>query len=333
MKTLLLLFLLISLVACETILEEIPNSKLPRPDVSLVIASFISPQDLSINVKVTESTPLFSDYKSSNLGFFILDGDTVLNDGSNVVSNAIVTLESSKKKSVNLRFDKEEQIYTVSTALYQIEAGETYTLKVSSNGRVAQATCTVPANRALIKSYVLDSTSQIDFGIERKGYKLKMKWDDIAKELNSYRVRAYAEFEYLEPLEVSNGKVIYQLNISKTPASWNNQFTDEAAYINDQNLDGKSLQSPLGLLLPNVFSRRIVLNGVKYEAKITQKKPKITMELLTLDTNYKQYHLSILKHENAEGNPFAEPYSVFSNVKGGLGCFGATNRDIVVIEE
>lgn len=332
MKNILIALICVACISCETILDEIPSSKLPRPEVQLVIASFISPQDLQINVKVTESTPLFSDFKSSNAGFYVIDGDTVINDGSNVVGNAVVTIESSSKKSVKLNFDKEDQIYTVSTSNFQIQAGETYTLKVSSEGRNATATCTVPLNRGLISKYTIDSTKQVDFGVERKGYKIKMNWNDLKNETNTYRVRAYAEFEYLEPKQVSGDKVVYQLVVSKTPAFWNGQFSDDAAYINDTNLDGKALQSPQGLLLPNLFNRRIELNGIRYEAKITEKKPMIVMELLTIENNYKQYHLSIIKHENAEDNPFAEPYSVFSNVKGGLGCFGASNRDIVRVE-
>ena len=327
----LLLFLSGFLISCETILEDIPGDQLIDTKAQIVIASFISPQDSEVMVKVTESSPLFSDYKRSNAGFVIDNGDTLVSDESNVIPDAEVMI-SNGTINAKLEFDKIFQVYKISTRSFPIRSGITYNLQVKSKGRVAEAKCVVPLRRPLIASFAIDSVYQSGFGINQKGFRVQFRFSDVQNQADFYRVRAYLEYEYLRPLLNGESGVIYEPRIGRTAANWNGRFTDTDAYIDDANRDGFVLESPVGIIFPQIPEHQVNFNGTEYNTKLSEKRPKIVMEVLSIEENYRKYHLSIIKHENTENNPFAEPYPVFTNVKGGLGCFGGSNRRIQTIQ-
>jgi hypothetical protein len=58
----------------------------------------------------------------------------------------------------------------------------------------------------------------------------------------------------------------------------------------------------------------------------------LTYSLLHVDENYYRYHDSILRQDESEGNPFAEPVPIPTNINGGLGCFAGYNRSTVVVK-
>jgi hypothetical protein len=281
---------------------------------------------------VTESSPLFTDYKTSNRNTDNIEFDSTLSSNSNVIPDADVSI-SNGTVTANLIYDKKYEIYKISTREFSIRSGVTYNLVVKSKGRTAQATCTVPPRRAQIQSFTIDSTSQSSFGFSRNGYKVQFNWVDNLNQPDTYRVRAYLEYEYLEPNVYEELGLVFEEKIRRTAANWNGRFTDTDAYISDLNKDGKNMESPVGTIFPNLPNRTVIFEGTEYRNKYSEKKPRIVIELLTIEENYHQYHLSIIKHENSENNPFAEPYSVYSNVKGGLGCFGASNRRILSVQQ
>ena len=327
----LLLFLSGFLISCETILEDIPGDQLLNTRAQIVIASFISPQDSEVMVKVTESSPLFTDYKRSNTGYVIDDGDTLVSDESNVIPDADVMI-SNGTTNARLEFDKIFQVYKISTRSFPIRGGTTYNLQVKSKGRVAEAKCVVPLRRPLIASYSIDSVYQSGFGINQKGFRVQFRFSDIQNQADFYRVRAYLEYEYLRPLENGESGVVYEPKTGRSAANWNGRFSDTDAYIDDVNRDGFVLESPAGIIFPQIPEHQVNFNGIEYNTKLSEKRPKIILEVLSIEENYRKYHLSIIKHENTENNPFAEPYPVFTNVKEGLGCFGASNRRIQTIQ-
>ncbi|WP_338815622.1 DUF4249 domain-containing protein (plasmid) [Bernardetia sp. Wsw4-3y2] len=51
--------------------------------------------------------------------------------------------------------------------------------------------------------------------------------------------------------------------------------------------------------------------------------PYVTTYLMKTDENYYRYHKSVEDAYNNEGNPFGEPIIIHSNIKNGIGCFGA----------
>jgi Domain of unknown function (DUF4249) len=56
------------------------------------------------------------------------------------------------------------------------------------------------------------------------------------------------------------------------------------------------------------------------------------VKFLHVDKNYYLYHESVQRNDN-NGNPFAEPSLVFTNISNGYGCFGSfstIDKDIIL---
>ena len=56
--------------------NTIPQDKLPKADSQLTMFCFLSPQDTIIRVKVSQTSPLFSEYTYGGNSYFIVNGDT-----------------------------------------------------------------------------------------------------------------------------------------------------------------------------------------------------------------------------------------------------------------
>jgi hypothetical protein len=332
-----LAILLISLVflSCETILEDVPTKSLPELKEKLVLTSFISPQDSVISVKVTVSSPLFGEYKSQYGGFSVLNGDTTLYFKSNNIPDAIVTL-STGNQSITISYDKKTQFYSVPTARFKIEAGKTYTLKAKSKNLEVEATTVVPLETIKIEKYSIDSTAQIGFRKDTiQGFEVKLEWADLVGKTNYYRLKG--EWSYMKefPLfkTVNNQQVIqYQARPQVDYFRWDkNDFSNLKSYIDDNNSDGKTIYSPTGIIYesrsysssngsPTTPSRRA--KGIST----------IRLELMNISKEYYDYATSLIKSNEANNNPFAEPVPVFSNVKNGLGCFAGYNKSELVLK-
>lgn len=68
----------------------------------------------------------------------------------------------------------------------------------------------------------------------------------------------------------------------------------------------------------------ILLSGCETMVTGKPKLVSITMELYNADEHYYRYHRSLTERHDYT-NPFTEPYLIYSNIEGGLGCFGAYN--------
>jgi hypothetical protein len=308
MKILYFLAIITILFSCETILDEIPASRLPRSEQKLVIASFISPQDTVVVVRVTISSPLYETYLNANRGA-VNDTSAI----SNVVRNAKVTL-STDNQSVTLKYDSKNAWYQIAQKDFRIIAGKTYQLKAETSDNAVEATCTVPNEQVKIDSYKVDSLLELDVDHYHEGFKFTLKWTDVKGKNNQYRVRANLAYEAKSP----NSPTPF---ITYANTTWNDESNSISAYLDDKNVDGNQFTSPTGKAYTSSHGRNAPTK--------TNKPPVLTIELLNIDPNYADYHKSIIRHEIAENNPFAEPSPVFSNVKNGLGCFGASNRTIL----
>jgi hypothetical protein len=313
MKIFYFLFIITILFSCETVLDEIPESSLPRSEEKLVIASFISPQDTVVVVRVTVSTPLYATYLNTNRS--LTDTSAI----SNVVRNAKVTL-STDNQSVTLNFDSKNGWYQIPQKDFKIIAGRTYKLKAETTDKSVEATCTVPEDQVKIDSYKVDSLLEPDFDHYHEGFKYTLKWTDVKGKTNQYRVRANLEYE----ISIRNQSGANTTQITYANTTWNDENNSISAYLDDKNVDGNQFGSPTGKSYTSSHGRNAPTK--------TNKPPTLILELLNIDPNYADYHKSIIRHEIAENNPFAEPAPVFSNIKNGLGCFGASNRTVLKLK-
>ncbi|MET7253497.1 DUF4249 domain-containing protein [Dyadobacter jiangsuensis] len=302
MKPLSLVFILAVIVACETVVDNIPEARLPKTASKLVVHSFISPQNAQINVAVSESTPLFP-----NAGV-----------KDNVIKTALVKI-SDGVNEITIPFDKASQLYSIDQSKFQIVASKTYSLSVSDGERKVTAHCRIPGGIPVIKSYSLDTTAGGLFTREDTALVLKMNWQDIPKDTNYYRVRALAEIEYSVPDPVTTEK----RTRNDFDFSWN-EVSGKSEWQSDKNLDGSLFSSPTGKVFMPTLAPVQTSDGTPKPFFSKCRLISVTMMVYNTDVNYFKYHRSLQQRMDTE-NPFTEPSVIYNNIEGGLGCFGAYN--------
>lgn len=204
--------------------------------------------------------------------------------GPDYILNAQIWISNGVDTSVLVRMPGED-FYGEASPKLTIERGKDYWIWAEAPGLPAvSASCSVPLSEAgSLKVSHYGSIQGSD-----SMFHLSVIWQDIPGQENYYRIYA----ENIDSL-VGNTRIsdVYQFN---------------TLYYSDYGNNGKVLQSGIGTYSrnpTNVQSRWILAN------------------LITCETNYYRYHLSI--ETNVDGNPLIGPSSLYSNVEGGVGCFGA----------
>jgi hypothetical protein len=301
----LLIACLIFLSGCESLINDLDQDKLPEIESKLAVECYISPQSARLEAIVTQSQPLF--------------GPATYNP--EYVKNAQVFL-SDERNRIQLMFDDSTFNYSADTSTFKILAGKTYTLTVDDGKRFVKATCTVPLKLPVLKSFTVEKIYS-GFGIDSLA-SIKFSWEDIKNETNFYGVRGYyvSEQTSLRFDNETNDAVPYRY-ISKSLL----HFEKNGIY-NDINLDGITFNSPESrVYLPqNMEFTYQDKNGVEKSFYINPKISEVRVEILHIDENYYKFFRS-LENNDFQDNPFVEPTLIYSNIEGGLGCFGAFNAN------
>ncbi|GAB3930763.1 DUF4249 domain-containing protein [Larkinella terrae] len=312
-----LLFLLLagsiaSLTACESLINEVDPDRLPKVERKLAVQCYISPQDTLLLATVSLSQP-------------------VLEPRASALASEIKVVLTEGNRSIELKFDPKQYAHVADPRLFPIEAGKTYQLAVQWRDLSVTASCTVP--KAIpITSIKLDSTRETNFwgGSSRWLYDARLTWEDPADQTNYYRVAGEVRANQWVTL---NRFVAGQ----SRPDTFRRQVFMQAPlyfdavnqHISDLNQNGQSITSPKGNL-PNYlnYSYFDSLSNGSYGGNIplTQRPILVSSMLLHVDKNYYDYHRTLQQQNDIEGNPFAEPVLISTNIRGGLGCFAAYNR-------
>jgi hypothetical protein len=306
------LFPTLFLAACESLVTDVDKGDLPQVESKLVVQCFISPQAARINVVVTESIPLFA--------------EPDLKGG--VIPNAIVKMSDGSREIV-IPFDTTNQLYSIDKSALSILPGKTYFLSVKNGVRLVNAACTVPVSALVPKTYEIDTTFSGDISARDTSLTVKYSWNDIAGQTNYYRVRASLDLEYSVPEEFSTAgqpkekRIRNRFNFNWDDAIGRNDFR------NDINLDGTDFNSPIGRVkLPKPLSYTAG-DGTVYLSFPKSKIISVTMEVNNTDEHYFKYHRSVQTRGDSD-NPFVEPSLIYTNIQGGLGCFGSYNSGQLV---
>ena len=302
------LFLTLFLAACESLVTDVDKGNLPQVESKLVVQCFISPQAARINVIVTESIPLFA--------------EPDLKGG--VIPNAVVKLSDGSRETM-IPFDTANQLYSVDKAALLILPGKTYFLTVTHGVRSVNATCTVPAIAVVPVTYKIDTSYSGSASARDTSLTVKYTWNDIPGQTNYYRVRASLDLEYSLPEELSGNPG--QFTEKRVRNRFNFNWDDTIGrndFRNDVNLDGTEFSSPTGRVnLPDPLSYS-ASNGTVYTSYPKSKIVSVTMEVYNADEHYFKYHRSLQTRGDSD-NPFVEPSLIYTNIEGGLGCFGSYN--------
>lgn len=286
----------LTIVSCQSLIKEIDPSILPQTDSKLVVACFISPQDTVLSAKVTETK--------------VLIGST--GDIKDDITNATVKL-STGSKTITLVYNAADGYYRALHSELLIVPGKTYNIEVSTpDGRKVSASTTVPTNVS-IKEVKIDSTQTIDV---RRGttatnteYTVKVIWQDKAGETNFYR-------------GISVFDVFYQVPDSINPKKINTKFL--SSMIDLRTIDDKGSDGELISLSRTYQPINFGVNFQGNQANLSNRLDKIKVGLFQTDPSYYNYHTALRK-QRENNNPFAEPVLLYTNIKGGFGCFGAYN--------
>ncbi|MCF2446963.1 DUF4249 domain-containing protein [Dyadobacter sp. CY345] len=310
-KCLVLLFSLSLLWGCETLVNDLDEDKLPKIESKLAVECYISPQSEEIMVRVTASQPLFgsSTYESVN------------------IKNAKVIL-SGPGAEIQIPYNDSTQTYMIAADKFKIEAGQQYSLLVDDGKRIVKSSCTVPANKVTIKNYSIDTIVGHSYR-EDTSARVKISWDDIKGETNYYSIRGYSLTNVTYP------GYIPETGVSGPVRSNNKAFLniDRNYLVNDVNLDGITFNAPVFYIqLPSKYSFSYVNEDGKLDTAYSDPVFKeVYFEVLNLDVNYYKFHKSVDASWNND-NPFVEPTLVYTNIEGGLGCFGAYNVGSISIK-
>ncbi|OIN60191.1 hypothetical protein BLX24_04975 [Arsenicibacter rosenii] len=272
---------------------NVPDAKVPQSVQKPVVVGFISPQDslLAVSIQLT---------------------DVVIGTASSVsnVTNAVVTI-SENNRFVALRYlDNSQGIYIAQARNFPIEAGKTYTLRVTMpSGQTLAASASVPA-AVPIQQVVFDSAQTTT----TQTASLSIKWTDPAGQPNYYRIKGDQVYSLTQPTGT------YTATIDLAFRNENFRYL-----LTDANRDGQTLTSSSGYYQP------YTVNGT---GGAVSRLPGniLTLRLLTVDKMYYDYHSALQQFSDANGNPFAEPVLLPTNIAGGgIGCFAAYNQSLARI--
>jgi Domain of unknown function (DUF4249) len=324
--------------SCETIVDDVDLSQFSEIREKLVVNSFISPQDETIFVKVTKSIPINKTKEGQYIKGFDDNGDSILVFVTpNTVKDAVVKI-SGEGKTINFYYNSTTEYYeTFANDLvnFKIQNGKTYTLTVTTKDLRAEATTTIPVEDPEIKNPKYKKVFRSFFGSPPSpGYEATFEWEDPKNSKNYYKI--WGELTYLQEVPKYDAKtkeIIYETKNLFSYFNWSgDDFRRRRNYYSDKQFDGTVFKSPLGEILK--FERsQITFNNIKYFNKpIEGSKDKLRLQLSNISKEFYDYQVSLQDFFESSNNPFAEPIPVYSNIKGGLGCFAGFTRQEVVLE-
>ncbi|MCX8079888.1 MAG: DUF4249 domain-containing protein [Bacteroidia bacterium] len=200
-----------------------------------------------------------------------------------VVNNATVFISDFSSQAL-LPFSAQKDAYYLPTASFPILPGKTYQLKViMPDGRTALAETTVPED--LVSAEGLEKENFTDkYG---SGIFLKSWFYDVKGKKNYYRtLMEMGTKSHQNP----NDTLFFSIGLGQI--------------LTDHTNDGGHY----------VFKEKNYTNG--------QDTFIYRVSLLNCSYDYFRFHQTMKIHYDPD-NPFAEPLLIYTNVKGGLGCFGA----------
>ncbi|HOI88684.1 MAG TPA: DUF4249 domain-containing protein [Lentimicrobium sp.] len=212
------------------------------------------------------------------------------------VSNAVVII-SSGNQQVTIPFDESSQCYRIEAGLFPVIAGQEYSLLITTpSGYRAEASCTIPADSPPAPEVTARTVTE-EYGNLSVSYSFRFR--DIIGEGHYYATAM------LTSLKDEFGNIY--------PA-FDPGFDRGERYSSDAHRDGEYFN----------FKTSSYYEGVG-------QKTEFMAWIAVTDRNYYMYHRSVSSFEGED--PFSEPVPVFTNIKGGLGYFGAARGQFHILED
>lgn len=184
--------------------------------------------------------------------------------------------------------------YFLSASQMPILPGQTYTLRATHpDGRVVIGTTTVPAAHDFAPSV----SSVITIRQSENFLVVSANWRGTPDQLRFYR------FNY---------GVVFGSGQTNPHNYLNNSFYDISQYLSDRDAADKLVQ----------------FRAESYYWNSSGNGERIRAQLQELDV-HSYFYLSSLARQGYNDGPFTEPAPIYSNIEGGLGCFGSSHSYVV----
>jgi hypothetical protein len=208
------------------------------------------------------------------------------------ISLANVKLTISSDSSIySPSYDFNSGTFQFNNNQFKIENDKNYHLKiVTEDGKIVESDMRTLSNQMpLVTDLKLNiDTVYTDFMYPELQYSLKISWNDLIGEQNYYRLIANRLLKDFD----SNDTIVEPLS-----------YFNEYELKDDKGKDGQVLTANFKYIESGAMNSPIGFEII----------------LMKVDVNYYNYYKTLNNY--ADGDPFAEPVILFSNIQNGLGVF------------
>lgn len=280
-----------------------------------LLASFFFACEKEIELKSDEITPrivvnsLFTANDTIHLN--VSESRSVLYEGTLPnVTNATAKLFDGNGALIGVFSHLENGHYILADPLPVV--GATYTLEVSAPGfETVTATSTTPA--------IIDITS-IDTATQYLTYpqlQFDIAFNDDPAQKNYYGIRITSEVYDIDP-ETEEKTLLYknagfnsrEFYIVNGYEDVDGEIYGSELYFSDETFNGQT----------NIFTARTYLNELgEFQEGF------FVVSIISMSEELFKYNVTFSKYQEAQGDFFAEPVRVYSNVENGFGIFGGSS--------
>lgn len=242
------------------------------------------------------------------------------------VKNATVKLYANGVMVETLKYDEDMGLYLSDT---KTEPGKKYKITVEAPGYPsAEAEAEAPLQTPLILQSIVDTTMPSPWG---GGFVMAtavtIKFDDVPGIKDYYQLNFYSADQLMfsrqpepswECLGIKDASIDLQLDAINGESCVSGDIV-----FNDELFDGRSKQIVSSVSPHVIFGLADTLSGDTVYP---------VFKLARISEARYRYHQSFKKAQEADGNPFAEPVNVYSNVKNGHGIFSISNPSYVLLK-
>ncbi|MDD2412282.1 MAG: DUF4249 domain-containing protein [Bacteroidales bacterium] len=214
-----------------------------------------------------------------------------------IVSDAVVELRAENADWVRLLFHEGEDVYRISRNDFPVEQGRKYFLRVSANSfKTVESSIVIPFYSDINLSFLKVENSS---GNGENSIKYFLKFQDVGGVPNYYGFQAWVNMYYGE----SGNTGVAKQDLYMDGFSW---------VMSDYVFDGKEKVI--------AFSSYYFGDGNIGDT--------LFVKVLQTDSHFYHFHSSLESFGYSDGNPFAEPSPIYTNIQNGLGCFAGYSERV-----
>ncbi|MEM1134991.1 MAG: DUF4249 domain-containing protein [Bacteroidota bacterium] len=303
--------------ACDTIIEiDLPENQ------NFVVINGLAPADSAWLLRVTSSVGALTEVDFR--GFKGIENASVVVSGENG-ENTELDFIISPPEFVDCNFEDCDRYGYYYSERNPAIAGETYTINVQvPNLGEASSTFEIPTPVEIEKADLETTSSNVN-SREENG---EITFTDNPNEQDFYIFQLYFSAGF--PQDICDSTGVYVR--TDTVFFFNNArlSSPDPSVINPDN-DSNEFSKNFLLLNDVLFNgQNFKLN---FKAEIFSNSDELIFELKHISEDYYRYLLSIENYNFSDGNPFAEPVQVYSNVENGFGIVAAYASDTLVLKK